>query len=75
MDGDAGLESELDRFSRVLPLPYRVAIILVAGTTHERCGFDWITKFGRRLGLGCQPSLFRFGQNRRLHYTLASSRY
>ena len=32
MDGDPGVESELDSFSRILPLPYRVAIILVCGT-------------------------------------------
>lgn len=31
MDGDPKVESELDPFSRVLPLPYRVAIILVCG--------------------------------------------
>ena len=32
MDGDPKVEPELDSFSRVLPLPYRVAIILVCGT-------------------------------------------
>ena len=31
MDLDPGEEPELDRFSRVLPLPYRVAIITVLG--------------------------------------------
>lgn len=31
MDGDPAVELELDRFSRILPLPFRVAIILVAG--------------------------------------------
>lgn len=31
MDGDPRVESELDSFSRVLPLPYRVAIIFVCG--------------------------------------------
>jgi hypothetical protein len=31
MDGDPGVEPELDAFSLILPLPYRVAIILVAG--------------------------------------------
>jgi hypothetical protein len=31
MDGDPAVEPELDSFSRILPLPYRVAIILVAG--------------------------------------------
>lgn len=31
MDGDPAVEPELDSFSLTLPLPYRVAIILVAG--------------------------------------------
>ena len=31
MDGDPGVESEIDSFSLVLPLPYRVAIIIVLG--------------------------------------------
>ena len=31
MDGDPGVEPALDAFSQILPLPYRVAIILVAG--------------------------------------------
>ncbi|KIV91669.1 hypothetical protein, variant [Exophiala mesophila] len=31
MDGDPAVEPEIDSFSRVLPLPYRVAIIVVLG--------------------------------------------
>lgn len=31
MDGDPVVEPELDSFSRILPLPYRVAIIFVCG--------------------------------------------
>jgi hypothetical protein len=31
MDGDPAVEPELDSFSLVLPLPYRVAIIIVLG--------------------------------------------
>ena len=31
MDGDPAVEPELDAFSLVLPLPYRVAIVFVAG--------------------------------------------
>jgi len=31
MDGDVGVEPEVDSFSLVLPLPYRVAIIVVLG--------------------------------------------
>jgi hypothetical protein len=41
MDLDVGVESELDTFSRILPLPYRVAIILVSGVI--------ISKISRRL--------------------------
>lgn len=32
MDGDPAVEPELDSFSRTLPLPYRVALIVVLGT-------------------------------------------
>lgn len=32
MDGDPAVESQLDGFSLVLPLPYRVALIIVLGT-------------------------------------------
>lgn len=32
MDGDPAVEPELDTFSLYLPLPYRVAFILVLGT-------------------------------------------
>lgn len=31
MDGDPRVEPELDSFSLVLPLPYRVAFLLVLG--------------------------------------------
>ena len=31
MDGDPGVEPEVDAFSLVLPLPFRVGIILVLG--------------------------------------------
>lgn len=32
MDGDPTVEPELDTFSLILPLPYRIAVILVLGT-------------------------------------------
>jgi hypothetical protein len=32
MDGDPAVEAQLDGFSLVLPLPYRVALIIVLGT-------------------------------------------
>lgn len=40
MEGDAALEPELDGFSLILPLPYRVAIILVAGNIPIRKGLS-----------------------------------
>jgi hypothetical protein len=33
MDGDPAVEPELDSFSLTLPLPYRVALIVVLGMT------------------------------------------
>ena len=33
MDGDPFVEPELDSFSLYLPLPYRVALIIVLGMT------------------------------------------
>ena len=35
MDGDPAVEPALDGFSRVLPLPYRVALIIVLGMHAE----------------------------------------
>ena len=32
MDGDPATEPELDAFSLILPLPYRIAVIIVLGT-------------------------------------------
>ena len=31
MDGDSAVEPELDTFGLILPLPYRIAVILVLG--------------------------------------------
>ena len=31
MDGDPAVEPELDTFSLILPLPYRIAVIVVLG--------------------------------------------
>lgn len=35
MDGDPAVEPELDSFSLTLPLPYRVALLVVLGTYHH----------------------------------------
>ena len=32
MDGHAAVDVDMDGFSRILPLPYRVALIIVLGT-------------------------------------------
>jgi hypothetical protein len=57
MDGDPGVESEVDSFSLVLPLPFRVAIILVLGRMlvfHEAQGS--LTS-NRSMGLGSESAL------------------
>ena len=57
MDGDPAVESEVDGFSRFLPLPYRVAIILVAGTRRPLNITAVRLTVSRNLGLGCQLAL------------------
>ena len=34
MDEDPAVEPELDAFSLILPLPYRIAVIFVLGNSH-----------------------------------------
>ena len=55
MKSETGVEQELDRFSRILPLPYRVAIILVAG------GFDTVESLLRALLI--LPGVWAWGLN------------
>lgn len=66
MDGDPAIEPELDGFTRILPLPYRVAIIIVFGAL--LC-IDILSAFTnpllRNLGLGPQPALPLPDQDRR----------
>lgn len=52
MDGDPRVESELDSFSRVLPLPYRVAIILVCGISTSMSGYDSVLTSIQEYGHG-----------------------
>lgn len=67
MDGDPAVEPELDGFSRVLPLPYRVALIIVLGTyvrlllapcaaAASRVPSE-LTCDHRHMGMGPQPAL------------------
>lgn len=42
MDGDPAVEPELDSFSLTFPLPYRVAFIVVLGTSRT-ASMDWLT--------------------------------
>ena len=35
MDGDPAVEPQLDTFSLILPLPYRIAVIFVLGITKQ----------------------------------------
>jgi hypothetical protein len=65
MDGDPAVEPELDTFSLFLPLPYRVAIVLVLGTSLAE-GLKFILTSGRRLGVGAQPTLSFHSQDREL---------
>ena len=62
MDGDPAVEPELDAFSLILPLPYRIAVIVVLGMLTLR---DHVAKLMslRYMGLGCQPSLLVSHQN------------
>lgn len=60
MDGDPAVEPELDSFSLTLPLPYRVALIVVLGghtsiTTFAARG-NCLT-YNRRLGVGRKSAL------------------
>ena len=59
MDGDPAVEPELDGFSRVLPLPYRVALIIVLGMSaiFELPYNPLLTFNYRHLGMGSQPTL------------------
>lgn len=64
MDGDPTVEPELDAFSRVLPLPYRVAIILVCGRIPSGPGLHMVVlTLSRNLGMGAQPALLVLGQD------------
>lgn len=64
MDGDPTVEPELDAFSRVLPLPYRVAIILVCGRIRSRPGLHVVVlTLSRNMGMGTQPALLVLGQD------------
>lgn len=59
MEEDSAGEPSLDRFSLLLPLPYRVSLILVLGSASrcaEPCAGPQLTSY-RCLGMGCQPSV------------------
>jgi hypothetical protein len=74
MDGDPAVEPALDGFSRILPLPYRVALIIVLGTRlapkppYSPTTFHMaksLTPPHRHLGMGPQPALSVSHKNRR----------
>jgi len=76
MDGDPAVEPELDTFSLYLPLPYRVAFVLVLGIYRPYYGRPIVSfrsgvstdNFRRHLGLGSEPSL-PFSSQDRTFYT------
>jgi hypothetical protein len=61
MDGDPAVEPEVDSFSLVLPLPFRVAIILVLGTQIEIVCH--VADSSRCMGLGLELALLACCQN------------
>lgn len=66
MDGDPAVENELDTFSVILPLPYRIAFIFVLGLYHlARKREAWpLTPF-RSLGMGFEPAVSQLPQDRK----------
>ena len=56
MDGDSLVEPELDAFSLFLPLPYRVAIILVLGMSSLKV-LQFVVTSCRYMGVGAEPTL------------------
>lgn len=53
MDGDPAVEPELDSFSLTLPLPYRVALVVVLGTVSS-CSREIIADTGQAFGHGAR---------------------
>jgi hypothetical protein len=45
MDGDPSVEPELDSFSLTLPLPYRVALVVVLGISSSTLPIILQTKY------------------------------
>jgi hypothetical protein len=57
MDGDPAVEPELDGFSRILPLPYRVALIIVLGASSSLFALSYLyTHFPQAYGHGVSIS-------------------
>ena len=63
MDGDPAVEPELDNFSLVLPLPYRVAIVLVLGMPIIVATSEGLLIDLRCLGMGLEFTLPFASQN------------
>ncbi|KAF1360182.1 EXS-domain-containing protein [Lizonia empirigonia] len=63
MDGDPAVEPVLDGFSRVLPLPYRVALIIVLGIWAWGLNLHYLTLI--RIDV---PSLIRYPSRSSLHH-------
>ena len=63
MDGDPAVEPELDSFSLVLPLPYRVAIVLVLGMPIVVATSKALLTNLRCVGMGFESTLPLVSQN------------
>ena len=57
MDGDPGVEPEVDSFSLVLPLPFRVGIILILGMQTVNPPAAEVLTRNRSMGMGLEPPL------------------
>lgn len=63
MDGDGYVEPELDSFGLTLPLPYRVAFIIVLGMAHSSSIHVVMSAHKLScLGMGCQSAFSGVGQ-------------
>ena len=66
MDGDPAVEPELDAFSLILPLPYRIAVIIILGNSRLTYPFKLpvLNSRARNMGVGRQSAMPFYPQDR-----------